>query len=87
MSSSLITKAKNFNVSERNEVGYQWTDKHKDRSFFELKNSEINKDAFFHNSSVFSSEDGKTVNINIPKDRKSIGIQIDATRWGFKVDI
>ena len=84
---AIVSKAKNFDVSERNEVGYQWADKHKDRSFFELKNSEINKDAFFYNSSVFTSEDGKNVNINIPKDRKSIGIQIAATRWGFKVDI
>ena len=84
---AIVSKARNFDLNERKEDGYDWTDKHRERCFFQLSNQTINQDTFFHNSSVFSLDDEKKLNIAIPENHNSIGIEIDAKRWGFKVII
>ena len=84
----IVSKASNFDLSERSEAGYQWTDKHRARSFYNLELSQIeNAKPVFHNCDVFSIKGPADLNIEMPKDYRSIGIEVDLERWGFSVKI
>ena len=84
---AIVPKAKNFDLSERKEDGYNWTNKHQERCFFKLQNTVIrNELTFFYNCSVLHAVDGK-INFLIPENYKRIGIEIDAKRWDLKVSI
>lgn len=84
----IVSKAADFDLSERTEAGYQWTDKHRARSFYNLDISQIeNAKPVFHNCAVFSIKGPANLNIDLPKDYKPIGIEVKLDRWGFSVKI
>ena len=84
----IVSKAADFDLSERTEAGYQWTDKHRARSFYNLDISQIeNAKPVFHNCDVFSIKGPANLNIDLPKDYKPIGIEVKLDRWGFSVKI
>lgn len=84
---AIVSKAKNFDLEERDQNGHEWMERHQERSFLKLKPCVIKMDTYFHNSTVFSSIDGKTINIALPNNYQKIGIRIEASRWGFKIEI
>lgn len=84
--SAIVPKAKNFDLDERSEDGYQWTAKHRERSFLELKNQSIrNEIAFFYNCKAMQSPDGTSINFVFPENYVRKGIKIKADRWGFEI--
>ena len=83
---AIVSKAKNFTLSERLEDGYKWTKEHQDRSFLPLKNGAIKKGAFFHNCNVISGADNN-IHVSIPDSYDKIGISVVGKRWGFKIKI
>ena len=85
--SAIVSKARNFNLSERDENGYIWTEKHKERCFFPLENAEISKLSFFHNSIIFSSKGENNISITLPDNYQKLGIIIEANRWNFRIEI
>ena len=84
---AIVFKAQNFDFNERKEVGYRWTEKHRERCFFELTNKHTNNETFYYNSLVFSSEDGKETNVSIPDNYVRFGIEINIKRHGLKLTI
>ena len=83
---AIVPKAHNFCISERKEVGYQWTAKHQDRSFFSLENKSLNTNVWFlHNCQIISSTGPSAININIPGPRTEMGIDLALKRWGIHV--
>lgn len=85
---AIVPKAANFDLAERLEDGYLWTEKHQSRSFITLQNQTINNvAAFFHNCVSIGSPDGKSINFTIPATYRKKGIRIDARRWGFQIDL
>ena len=98
---AIVQKAANFCVSERKEDGYQWTAKHKERSFFPLQNLSVQSDAwFFHNCEIItqapsrmseetwmSDDTSSEININIPEPRTELGIDLALRRWGIHLSL
>ena len=80
--SFIVSKAKDFEVSERLEDGYQWTVKHKNRSPIDLHNTSIdNSRAMLYNCNhVLPGGE-----INSPEP--FYGMTIDMPRWNFKCTI
>ena len=72
----IVSKADNFEMSERLEDGYQWTEKHQNRSPIELKSSSV--DVLFHNCQHIQSD----LTLKLPKNYWSYGIDIRMPRWG-----
>ncbi|MDA8689433.1 class I SAM-dependent methyltransferase [Paracoccaceae bacterium] len=83
---AIVSKAKNFTLSERLHDGYTWTKKHQNRSFLSLKNGAIKNGVFFHNCNVISGAD-KKIHFSIPDSYDEIGIAVVGKRWGFKIKI
>ena len=82
---AIVGKAANFCVSERKEDGYLWTAKHKERSFFPLKNCSLNSDVWFlHNCEIITETGPSSININ---PRTEIGIDLALDRWGIHVSL
>ena len=52
--SFIVSKAKDYKLDERLENGYQWTEKHQNRSPIELKTSSV--DMKFHNCQYIQSD-------------------------------
>ena len=85
---AIVSKAKNFDLVEREEDGYLWTDKHKQRSFVDLKNHELIENiSYFHNCQVFSAPGGDLIQMNFPKNYKCHGIEINSERWDLRITI
>ena len=86
---AIVSKARNFELSEREESGYKWTEKHQERSHIELVNQELHTNiAFFHNCTVFYPTDTKLqFDIHFPEDYKSKAINISSKRHGFSLII
>ena len=85
---AIVGKAANFCVSERKEDGHKWTDKHKERSFFPLKNGSLESDVWFaHNCEVIKVAGPSSININIPGPRTEFGIDLSLNRWGIHVSL
>jgi 2-polyprenyl-3-methyl-5-hydroxy-6-metoxy-1,4-benzoquinol methylase len=96
--SFIVKKDKNFDLKEREEQGYIWTQKHQNRSFYELKNSTIDNNKTYvynceilehtNNSLLFNSI--KNIEINVKtnnKPSKQYGIEINMGRWGISIKI
>lgn len=84
---AIVSKAKNFDLVEREEDGYLWTDKHKQRSFVDLEPHELKENiSYFYNCQAFAAPDG-VIELNFPKNYKSHGIQINSERWGISKTI
>lgn len=84
---AIVSKAINFNISERQESGYEWTKLHQERSFINLKNQMFNEKTFFHGCEHLSSNDGKSIHISNPENYKSYGINIISKRFGLDINI
>ena len=76
--SFIVSKADNFDMSERLENGYQWTEKHQNRSPIELKTSSV--DMLFHNCQHFQPN----LTLKLPKNYWSYGMIINMERWNLK---
>jgi SAM-dependent methyltransferase len=76
--SFIVSKADNFDMSERLENGYQWTEKHQNRSPIELKTSSV--DMLFHNCQHIQPY----LTLKLPKNYWSYGMVINMERWGLK---
>ena len=76
--SFIVSKADNFDMSERLENGYQWTEKHQNRSPIELKTSSV--DMLFHNCQYIQPD----LTLKLPKNYWSYGMVINMERWGLK---
>ena len=85
----IASKARNFSTDERHESGYQWNDYHKERSPIPLDGpGQILNDLWlFHNCNVLSSPEPGAVKHSFRSDYKKMGITIDASRWGFTVNL
>ena len=78
---AIVSKANNYDLNERSEAGYVWTDKHQKRSFIDLKNCKIpNTDTMFHNCSVFTTDDGKNIRVKNQKDFSPYDLEINSKR-------
>ena len=85
--SAIVGKASNFNLSERNESGYEWTKSHQERSPIELRNCEVQNDAWiFQNCNILSYQNNK-IAVNLPSDYCKLGIHINGKRWGVEFDL
>ena len=76
--SFIVSKADNFEMVERLENGYQWTEKHKNRSPIELKTSSV--DMKFHNCQHIQPN----LTLKLPKNHWSYGMIINMERWRLK---
>ena len=76
--SFIVTKAKDFELDERQENGYHWTDKHQNRSPIELKNGPV--EMMFHNCQHIQPD----LTLTLPKNYWSYGMIINMERWGLK---
>ena len=76
--SFIVSKADNFDMSERLENGYQWTEKHQNRSPIELKTSSV--DMLFHNCQYIQPD----LTLKLPKNYWSYGMIINMERWSLK---
>ena len=76
--SFIVSKADNFDMSERLENGYQWTEKHQNRSPIELKTSSV--DMLFHNCQHIQPD----LTLKLPKNYWSYGMVINMERWNLK---
>ena len=76
--SFIVSKADNFDMSERLENGYQWTEKHQNRSPIELKTSSV--DMLFHNCQYIQPD----LTLKLPKNYWSYGMVINMERWNLK---
>ena len=86
--SAIVSKAKNFCISERSESGYRWTEKHRSRSFLPLQNQTVkNEVPFFHNCLVVNSDRENEITLSIPNDYKKSGIVLRSNRWNLEVSI
>ena len=86
---AIVSKARNFELSEREESGYMWTEKHQERSCIELVNQKLQTDiAFFHNCNVlYSSDTQLQFGVRFPEDYESKAIDVGSKRFGFKITI
>ena len=83
---AIVSKSDNYELNERNEDGYTWTDRHQKRSFIDLRNCTIsNTDNFFNNCRVFATDDGKNIRLINQKDFIPYGLEINSKR--HKVDL
>ena len=78
--SFIVSKAKDFNIDERLENGYQWTDKHQNRSPIELKRAVINTGSTLYNCKCIIAGN----KIALPLDYQPYGMCITMDRWGLK---
>ena len=76
--SFIVSKAKDYKLDERLENGYQWTEKHQNRSPIELKTSPV--DMKFHNCQYIQPD----LTLKLPKNYWSYGMIINLERWGLK---
>ena len=76
--SFIVSKADNFDTTERLENGYQWTEKHQNRSPIELKSSSV--DMKFHNCQHIQPD----LTLKLPKNYWSYGMIINMERQGLK---
>ena len=76
--SFIVSKADNFDMTERLENGYQWTEKHQNRSPIELKSSSV--DVLFHNCQHIQTN----LTLKLPKNYWSYGMIINMERQGLK---
>ena len=76
--SFIVSKAKDYKLDERLENGYQWTEKHQNRSPIELKTSSI--DMKFHNCQHIQPD----LTLKLPKNYWSYGMIINMERWRLK---
>ena len=76
--SFIVSKAKDFEISERQENGYHWSEKHQNRSPIELKNGPV--DMMFHNCQHIQPD----LTLKLPKNYWSYGMIINMERWGLK---
>ena len=89
--SFIVKKSNNFSLSERSEQGYEWTDKHQNRSFVNLiSGKEIyNLSNFLHNCKVihFTNNQNLPINIKTPQRYKPLNINLELGRikLGFKI--
>ena len=85
---AIVSKAKNFELGEREESGYIWTEKHQERSCIELVNQELQTDiASFYNCTVLYPSDTHHFHVHFPEDYKSKAINIGSKRHGFNLTI
>ena len=86
---AIVSKARNFELSEREESGYMWTEKHQERSCIELVNQKLHTDkASFHNcTALYSSDTQLKFDVHFPENYKSKAIDISSKRFGFKITI
>ena len=86
---AIVSKAKNFELSEREESGYVWTEKHQERSCIKLINQTIEKNiAWFHNcTALYSSNTELKFDVHFPENYQSKAIDIISKRHGFKITI
>jgi len=80
--SFIVSKAKDFELNERLENGYQWTDKHQNRSPIDLNNSsiDISKTILYNCNHVLP--DG-----TIKSSETFYGMTISMPRWNFQCTI
>ena len=76
--SFIVSKSKDFELSERQENGCQWTKKHQNISPIDLQNSSI--DLLFHNCQYIQPD----LTLKLPKNYWSYGMIINMERWGLK---
>ena len=76
--SFIVSKAKDFELKERQENGYHWSEKHQNRSPIELKNGPV--DMMFHNCQHIQPD----LTLKLPKNYWSYGMVINMERWGLK---
>ncbi len=79
----IVSKDPDFDKLEREEEGYNWTEKHHARSCVKLKNQGIYNHAFFHNCEIIETLDKETINLSLPIGYQKKGIKINANRWGL----
>jgi 2-polyprenyl-3-methyl-5-hydroxy-6-metoxy-1,4-benzoquinol methylase len=84
--SFIVTKDSTYNLKEREGQGYQWTKKHQDRSFYELKNSTIdNNRTFMHNCEVLKATSSSLL-FN-PSKWQTIGDNIALTTYKMEINM
>ena len=89
--SFIVQKSKSFCTSERNEQGYNWSNKHFERSFINLTSGhEIDNGAIFFNNCnalILNIHSKPNINLNLPENYipYKITINIDRAGYGFKI--
>ena len=80
--SFIVSKAKDFNLDERLENGYQWTEKHQNRSPIDLNNSTID------NSKAMLYNCNHVLPGGVIKSPETFyGMTISMPRWNFQCTI
>ena len=79
--SFIVSKAKDFELGERQENGYQWTQKHQNRSPIKLENDPLN--VRFHNCQYIRPD----LTLSLPRDYWVYGMIINMERWGLKYQV
>jgi len=86
--SAIVKKAQNFDLTEREEAGYQWTPKHQERSFLLLRNQEIsNNMLFFHNCEFVQATEDNSIGFRELEGYEPHGIVLGSSRWGYQITI
>ncbi len=90
----IVGKAGNFDLAERQETGYRWTQAHQDRSPIELKTGVVikniaditeNCDVWYNTGETSGRPSDLT--IKFPNGYVPKGITIDMSRWGMLCEI
>jgi len=86
---AIVPKASNFSLNERSESGYQWTQKHQDRSPIQLESSLTIDDEkwILHNCEIVRKGTANDLALYFPEKYQQKGIHIKAPRWGFELNI
>ena len=81
--SFIVTKAKNFDLNERYETGYKWTERHRERSPVELKagNFSRNGQIMLENCEIWDVESSDGFSFSLPADYSLKGINLELCTW------
>jgi SAM-dependent methyltransferase len=84
---AIISKDLNFDLNERKDDGYNWTERQRATSFIELKNQSFRGyDLFFHNCEVVGPGPDETISLTFPEGYENKGIRVSAPRWNLDVN-
>lgn len=83
---AIVSKDPLYNLKERLEDGYVWTEAQQRRCMLELSNQHVESDiCYFYNCKFFHSSDGKSIKYAFPHNYHQYGLKIDASRWGINL--
>lgn len=83
---AIISKDLNFDLEDRKQNGYRWTDRQKATSFVDLENRSFKGlDLFFHNCDVVGVSSEQSIMLTFPQGYVNKGINVNAPRWNLDI--